>query len=327
MDNIIISIIIPVYNAEAFIGRALDSCLQQSYANIEIVIVDDGSVDNSLDILRKYAADDLRVHVITGANSGVVVARETAVKNSHGEFLLFMDADDTLVDGCLQRMIACVDNETDMVIGDINQVEVSGSSSIIKYGLEGTHSGKEHFDWIVSNRVGFLWGKLIRRSLMDSIKVMPYGVKFCEDYIQMLQLSYHARKIVHVGTTAYNYIQQDESACNRALSVTEYAQRFTDLCLKLTDLMNLGVYDIHSSIKLKTLFLYYCRLYLCISGKWGTNKVLHSYFSSFIREETVKDYYKATDNRRYRMTLMTARLYPIIAFFHRKQLRKYGRIK
>ena len=325
-DRPTISIIIPIYNAEAFITRAIDSCRDQSYKDFELILVNDGSCDNSLQIMRDYAVKDNRIHVVNIPNSGVVKAREYGVNIAKSEFILFMDADDELTNDALKILIDAITPDVDMVIGDINQVEVDGSSTIIKYGNTGCVTGLEHFNWIVRKHVGFLWGKLIRKSLIDKIKVVPYGVKFCEDYLQMIQMSYNARKVIHVGTVTYNYIQQDESACNKALPIQEYAQRFADLCKKLSDIVDVCGYGEDSTVKLKVLFLYYCRLYLCCNGKWKPNKELWSIFKSYMSDSSVKVYFQQTDSKRYKMTRQIAWLYPLLSILYKHQLRKSGRI-
>ncbi len=322
-----ISIIIPVYNAEAFITRAIDSCWNQSYRNFELILVNDGSCDNSLQIMQDYALNDHRICVVDTPNSGVVKAREKGVNVAKGEFLLFMDADDELANDALQILVDALKPNVDMVIGDINQIEFDGSSSLIKYGNRGCVSGREHFDWIVREHVGFLWGKLIRKSLVDEIKVMPYGVKFCEDYLQMIQISHSARKVIHVEKVTYNYIQQEESACNKALPVQEYAQRFADLCKKLSDIVEVCGYDEDSNVKLKVLFLYYCRLYLCCNGKWNPNRELRHTFKSNISDSSVKKYFQLTDSRRYKMTRIVGWMYPILSVLYKYQLQKSGRIR
>ena len=326
-DRPTISIIIPIYNAEAFITRAIDSCRDQSYKDFEMILVNDGSSDNSLQVMRNYAVKDNRIHVVNIPNSGVVKAREYGVNTAKNEFILFMDADDELANDALQTLVNAIKPDIDMVIGDINQIEVDGSSSIIKYGNIGCVTGQEHFNWIVHEHVGFLWGKLIRKSLMDEIKVMPYGVKFCEDYVQMIQMSYNARKVIHVGTVTYNYIQQDESACNKALPVQEYAQRFADLCKKLSDIIDVCGYGEDSTVKLKVLFLYYCRLYLCCNGRWKPNGELRSTFKSYMSDSSVKEYFQSTDYRRYQMTKQIGWMYPVLSVLYKYQLKKSGRIK
>lgn len=325
-DKPTISIIIPIYNAEAFITRAINSCRNQSYKDFELILVNDGSCDNSLQVMRDYAAIDNRLHVVDIPNSGVVKAREYGVNAARGEFLLFMDADDELDNDALQTLTDVIAPDVDMVIGDINQIEVDGSSSIIKYGNKECVTGQEHFDWIVREHVGFLWGKLIRKSLVDGIKVMPYGVKFCEDYLQMIQISFSARKVVHVGRVTYNYIQHDESACNKALPVQEYAQRFADLCKKLNDIVEVCEYDDESNVKLKVLFLYYCRLYLCCNGRWNPNVNLKKKFVEYLSNKSVATLYKSTNYSQYVILRLAQYLHPLIALYYKSQLRKCGRI-
>lgn len=332
-DRADVSIIIPVFNASQFVGRAIDSCLSQSFKNFELILVNDGSTDDSLYILKDYAARITSIHsnpiirVLNIPNSGVVKAREIGVKNATGEFFLFLDADDQLAEEALQKLVNAVSEDVDMVIGDILQTEIDGSTSIIRYGNLGSVSGKDHFDWIINHRVGFLWGKLIRKQLFNEIKVMPYGIKFCEDLIQMIQLSYSSRKVSHIGSLTYNYIQHPESACNKAMAKEEYAQRFADLCKKILDFVKLDMYDEQCIVKLKVLFLYYCRLYLCVIGKWGRNYDLRHPFYLFLYDDSVASYYKFIDSRRYKMTWYSSCLYPFIAFFYRRQLKNKGRIR
>lgn len=322
-----VSIIIPVYNAESFITRAIDSCINQSYKDFELILVNDGSSDKSLLIMRDYAVKDGRIRVLDVSNSGVVKAREYGVNFAEGEFLLFIDADDELANDALQTLVDAIKPDVDMVIGDIRQIESDSSSSRINYGNTGCVTGLEHFDWIVREHVGFLWGKLIRKSLVDEIKVMPYGVKFCEDYIQMIQISYHAHKVVHVGTVTYNYIQQDESACNKALPVQEYAQRFADLCKKISEIIECCGYDENSNVKLKVLFLYYCRLYLCCKGGWNPNRELRKTFKSYMADSSVKKHFRLTDLRRFWMTRQVGWMYPVLSVLYKYQLKKTGRIR
>lgn len=325
-DRPTISIIIPIHNAEAFITRAVDSCRDQSYKDFELILVNDGSCDNSLQVMRDYAIKDNRIHVANIPNSGVVKAREYGVNIAKGEFILFMDADDELACDVLQTLVNAITPDVDMVIGDINQVEVDGSSTIIKYGNTGCVTGLEHFNWIVRKHVGFLWGKLIRKSLVDKIKVIPYGVKFCEDYLQMIQISYNARKVVHIGTVTYSYIQHDESACNKALPIQEYAQRFADLCKKISDIIEVCRYDEDSNVKLKVLFLYYCRLYLCCNGRWKPNSYLRKSFVEYLSNKSVDTLYKSINNYQYVVLRLAQYLHPLIAIYYRSQLRKCGRI-
>ncbi len=94
MQNIKISVIIPVYNAEKYLRECLDSIVKQTLQEIEIICIDDGSTDNSLAVLREYERKDERLKIIEQANSGAGVARNAGMKAARGEYLAFMDADD-----------------------------------------------------------------------------------------------------------------------------------------------------------------------------------------------------------------------------------------
>ena len=94
MNNNLISIIVPVYNVSEYLPRCLDSLINQTYKNIEIILVNDGSTDNSLEICKKYAEKDLRIKVIDKENGGISSARNTGIAEASGEWIGFVDSDD-----------------------------------------------------------------------------------------------------------------------------------------------------------------------------------------------------------------------------------------
>lgn len=110
MSNIKISVIIPVYNAEKYLRACIESILKQSYREIELILVDDGSRDNSLAICNESAGySDISVHVIHQSNSGSSIARKTGVIAARGEYIGFVDADDYVAENMYERMIACAE--------------------------------------------------------------------------------------------------------------------------------------------------------------------------------------------------------------------------
>ena len=104
-NNDLISVIIPVYNAERFVAQTLDSVLEQTYENWEAILVNDGSTDNSLDILQKYAQKDARFKIIDKKNGGVSAARNDGLKKAAGEYITFLDADDLWYPQFLEFML------------------------------------------------------------------------------------------------------------------------------------------------------------------------------------------------------------------------------
>lgn len=109
--NPLVSILIPVYNAEKYLEQCLDSCINQTYKNIEVICVNDGSTDNSLDILNKYKANDNRVKVFSQENSGIAKAYEKAVKEAQGEWIYLLDNDDWLNLKAIEKLIKFVRNK------------------------------------------------------------------------------------------------------------------------------------------------------------------------------------------------------------------------
>lgn len=111
-----VSIVIPVYNAELYISRCLDSIINQTYTDLEIICVNDGSKDNSLQILKKYQEKDERIFVIDKENAGVSEARNDAIKRSSGQYITFVDSDDWLEKDAIELMYkALIENNADVV--------------------------------------------------------------------------------------------------------------------------------------------------------------------------------------------------------------------
>ena len=100
-----ISIIVPVYNSEKYIDRCLDSILNQTYKDLEIVLVNDGSNDQSLKILENYALRDTRIKVVNQENKGVAAARNTGLDNATGDYILYVDSDDWIENNMVERMV------------------------------------------------------------------------------------------------------------------------------------------------------------------------------------------------------------------------------
>ncbi len=116
MINGMISIIIPAYNAEKTISRTLESVISQSYKNIEVIVVNDGSVDSTCSILKSYEDKNNNIHVINQSNSGVSISRNNGLKKSIGEFVLFLDSDDTLEQCACEKMLTAYNDCVELVV-------------------------------------------------------------------------------------------------------------------------------------------------------------------------------------------------------------------
>ena len=119
-----VSVIIPVYTREKTIQRCLDSVLGQTYQNLEIIVIDDGSRDGTAEILKHYARADHRVTVITKRNTGVSDSRNYGIESAHGAYIQFVDSDDWLAKDATQNLVDAMENDgSDLVVADYYRVK------------------------------------------------------------------------------------------------------------------------------------------------------------------------------------------------------------
>ena len=127
----LVSIIVPVYNTETFLPECIESIQNQTYSNIEIILVDDGSTDRSGDICDSYAENDTRIRVIHKENGGNTSARRAGLNDAGGEYIAFMDSDDTVTDRMVQDLIEEIErSQADIVISNIVKVFTYGEMEV-----------------------------------------------------------------------------------------------------------------------------------------------------------------------------------------------------
>ena len=122
-----ISVVVPIYNAEKFLKKSIESVLSQTYQNFELILINDGSVDNSDGICNKYAFVDKRIKVISQKNSGPAASRNAGVRNATGDFVFFLDADDFIDSKTFGALIAEYDKyQPDLVMNNFCKLENNG---------------------------------------------------------------------------------------------------------------------------------------------------------------------------------------------------------
>ena len=127
MENSLISVIVPVYNAEKYLDKCVNSIINQKYTNLEIILVDDGSKDNSLDLCKKYAEKDNRIKVIHKENGGLSSARNVGLAVARGEYIMFCDPDDLyLPNSCKVMLNEIIKTHADYVIGNYKNLDEDG---------------------------------------------------------------------------------------------------------------------------------------------------------------------------------------------------------
>lgn len=184
-----ISVIVPVYNAELYLRRCLDSVLSQTYTNWEAICVDDGSKDQSGVILAEYAKKDGRIKVIVQQNGGAAKARNTGLREAKGEYIFFLDSDDELVDNCLEILFREVNMHPDveLVVGANLTIDDTGNSRKVVYGepyyIESNDWVRFEFFKDESTFYVVPWNKLIVKSfLIENSLFFKEGIIHEDEY-------------------------------------------------------------------------------------------------------------------------------------------------
>lgn len=195
-----ISIIIPVFNTEKYLSQCLDSILHQSYNNWEAIIIDDGSTDNSATIYNQYKIKDSRIKIIKQSNQGVNKARQQGWNYAQGDWITFVDSDDTLPFDALENLVSKIDESTDIILGWLDNLLEPKSDilSIEEYRKRNIARGKIHV-----GPVAHLYRKEIFSAEVFDI---PRNIYMGEDMLMNIRLSFRTNKNVRViNKIVYNY--------------------------------------------------------------------------------------------------------------------------
>lgn len=170
MNYPLVSVIVPVYNGERFIAATLDSVLAQSYPHLEVLVVDDGSSDSTAQIVQRYMAQDNRVVLLSQANGGVAVARNTGIQNAKGEYIAPLDADDIWYPQKLEKQVQCM-LSSDPRVGLIYtwSTHIDEQSQLMGGWIAYRNEGEVYVDLAYRNFIGNGSNPLIRRSCLESV--------------------------------------------------------------------------------------------------------------------------------------------------------------
>ena len=212
MDKII-SVIIPVYNMAAYLPQCLDSLLQQRYRDLEILLVDDGSKDESGAICDMYAAKDSRIKVIHQKNGGGAAAKNTALRAATGRYLSFVDSDDYLADDAYSHMVELLESTgSDVGVFGFSNEFRNRSESHIPHPQREEMTGNDYLrrfttrDWTCA----LLWNKLYKRELFDGI-FFEEGHRIDDEYFTY-KAFLKAKKVVCDNRIVYHYRRRASSA-------------------------------------------------------------------------------------------------------------------
>ena len=212
----VVSIIVPVYKVEKYIRQCVDSLLAQTYRNIEVILVDDGSPDNCGAICDEYAAKDSRVKVIHQQNGGVSVARQTGIDHATGEYSIHADPDDWVELNMIEELVAkAVANNADMVICDFYRESKSDRIHVCQ-NPGNDLSASAVLRKILSQQLhGSCWNKLVNRSRIEGIGFTPEDLCILEDELYNIRILARKIKVSYLPKALYHYrIDNENSLCN-----------------------------------------------------------------------------------------------------------------
>lgn len=216
----LISVIVPIYNKEKYLKKCLNSILSQTYPELEVILVDDGSVDSSLQICQEYAEKDARVVVYSKPNGGVSSARNLGMEKSTGEYLSFVDPDDYLHPECMERLKNALEAENaDLSYCHAMDVEetTGKTRTISKQSGEYTVIDASRYDWFDKYAHRVCWGALYKREITKGA-LFDLDLSIGEDTLFLARCIRNASRVVCVDSALYYYIINDSSATNSAYS-------------------------------------------------------------------------------------------------------------
>ncbi len=221
----LVSIIVPVYNAEKTIDRCISSILNQRYRDFELILLDDGSTDGSGKICDAYAEKDRRIRALHKENTGVSDTRNRGIAMADGTYLQFVDSDDWITPDATGFFVrAAEENDCDMVITDFYRVlgeHVSQKGSMEEDGI----MGRADYAFNMMQKpadfyYGVLWNKLYKRSIIEAYQIrMDDSISWCEDFIFNLEYIRHTDKIYALKIPVYYYVKTKGSLVSQGISM------------------------------------------------------------------------------------------------------------
>lgn len=273
MTNPLVSIIVPVYNAQKGLSRCLESICSQTYQKLEIIVLNDGSMDDSLAICEQFRAKDPRIVVVDKENEGVSRTRNAGLTLAQGDYIQFVDSDDALDPDYTQNLVqAALQHNADLVIAPYWMVIPSNSSKtghaletlqtslgiepeapkteVHKYGFlpQGVYSREDYARRLMQQPASFyygvLWNKLYRRDLIRMAQIRFENVVFAEDQLFNTRYLQAAQRFAAIDEAVYCYIQNPQSVCHTQVRVADMLRHrdrmyraYRQMCIQL------GVYD------------------------------------------------------------------------------------
>ncbi|SDM78159.1 glycosyltransferase family 2 protein [Bacillus sp. OK048] len=241
----LVSVIIPVYNTEKYLNKSIPSILDQTYKNIEIIIVNDGSTDRSDEKIKNYIYQDQRVIYCKQKNRGPSAARNAGIEISSGEFIIFVDADDTVEKEYVEKLVtAAIKFNHDIVSCGYTEISIHGNIKLNDFWDEKTDNSKEQFIINIFQGVGgTLWGKVFKREIIlkHNLRMNP-EINMCEDMVFVLQYATHCVRCGSIKESLYNYNRLNENSITAMLNL-KHLESLIIVIKRIEEVLKMNTFD------------------------------------------------------------------------------------
>jgi glycosyltransferase involved in cell wall biosynthesis len=287
----LISVIVPIYNLDAYLYQCVNSIINQTYKHLEIILVDDGSTDNALEICEAFRKQDQRIKVIAKSNGGLVSARKAGINASTGDYIFYIDGDDWIDNDCLERYYQYAkQHDVDIVIGDYKR-EFIGNFVKISNGVpcglyDRSRMINEIFPIMIYSGEFFhhgiktySWGKLYKRKIIEQLQNrVPNEIMVCEDAALLYPAICNSSSLFITDYAGCNYRQRANSILK---STNLDANELGRLALAFNYLSKaLDISDQKSNF-LFQLRAYFVAISIIRTGAFLNNRALFEKFSLF----------------------------------------------
>ena len=270
MEKELISVIVPIYNVEKYIARCLDSLISQTHSNIQIIVVNDGTLDKSREIVEKYKTDDKRIEIYDKGNGGLSDARNYGLKHVRGKYVCFVDSDDWVSNDYIETLYSIFRENVNITCGGFEYFYDNGKTEIKECMRKTVLSNAAAMQALCEGKwmTNHVWNKMYRVQLFENIQ-FEVGRHFEDIYI-MHQLFAKATQIICTDKIIYHYFMRGESIIHQKNAQNDM-DIFIGYCRR---------YEFLQDRKLKRIVLKYCA--------WACYKSLYLTKSEYVNEEDLR---------------------------------------
>lgn len=236
MNHPLVSVIVPIYNVEEYLEKCLESIVSQTYSNLEIILVNDGSTDKSESIIQLFLLKDKRVNYIYQKNAGPSVARNRGMKEATGEFICFIDADDFISQEYIEKLVSKIVEGYDIVTCGYTEISDYGTTDLNDFCKSKSKITKDELiNGILGGLGGVLWAKIYRRNIIElnRLELNP-NVYMCEDLLFNLEYCGYSKQFAAIQTSSYKYNRLNETSITSKITL-DYLENILIVMKELED--------------------------------------------------------------------------------------------